>query len=595
MKIAVVGCEASGKTVFMSALSDYFSGVEGKPCLVPENPAANNFQRFQFRQMRKLRQWPPATDPERTLALDWSLRHNGRKMLDIGMLEFGGETFRAAFRQAGDSVLRESSVRQLVDHLASADCVVLLISLKEIFRDIGEQSLDDFNRDTESLWVSRGLLEFLHEKLPKTGVVIALTQADRFRNELAEAGSAEKVLAERWPTIAAVATGIPVVALASVSRTDEAGNPAEGYKTDGILPVIHEIARRLYGAPEKIAAELPALEKSKSADAAAEYAAKLDQLRAASILLEQDFTDAITAAEATLARLETQTKAKASAKPKLGLGLKGRAHSSAPAADKAEGDGTAAEADGKPADETAAAKPKLKKPEKKAAPEKRGPSVLLILLLLLVTAGAAAYYFDLLPEEYFGFLKISAKPPASQIPKESGEAKVMKPKPAATPNESASKPVEAAKPAASNAISGPLAAARAAVAASDAATAAAEATLTPTPPPTPITNPPPTPPAPAVEKRGESAAAVKSSSPEIAPPPAVSKTSAAVGEAAAFRVWHDHKGQPIEAKWLETTEDGKRVILETKSGKRIRAVLRKLSEADREYVRQTLGAAPEAR
>ena len=51
-RIAIVGCEASGKTVFMSALTDFY------PNLVPENSASNRFAAFAHRQLRMLRQCP---------------------------------------------------------------------------------------------------------------------------------------------------------------------------------------------------------------------------------------------------------------------------------------------------------------------------------------------------------------------------------------------------------------------------------------------------------------------------------------------------------------------------------------------------------
>ena len=210
MRLAVVGCEASGKTVFMAALADYYRPDSANGlCLVPENSATNRFSRALVRQMRSLRQWPSATNPDKTVEMEWSLRSDGETIANIDMLEFGGETFRAVFRGEGGEKMRKQSEKTLLDYLSAADSVVVLVSIKELLRDPGSVSIEEFERDTEAMWVTRGLLDFVREKLPGAGVVIGLTQADRYRGELAAAGGAGKLFSSRWPTIASVAHSIP--------------------------------------------------------------------------------------------------------------------------------------------------------------------------------------------------------------------------------------------------------------------------------------------------------------------------------------------------------------------------------------------------
>lgn len=266
MKMAVVGCEASGKTVFMCALADYYGrAAADNPMrlkLTPENAAANSFERYQFRQMRCLRQWPPATPPNRTIEVKWTLRRGGEPVVGIDMLEFGGETFRAAFREdAKDAVKQEASVRELTNYLASADFFVVLVSIKSLLADPAKTSETDYERETEALWVTRGILEFIRAKRPNAGVVIGLTQADKYRNELGEAGGAQQLFAERWPTIGAAAQGIPVVEVASVSKTDDSGNPAQDYKTHGILPVMQAFSKHCFGDENALESGAPVIRK----------------------------------------------------------------------------------------------------------------------------------------------------------------------------------------------------------------------------------------------------------------------------------------------------------------------------------------------
>ena len=73
---------------------------------------------------------------------------------------------------------------------------------------------------------------------------------------------------------------------------------------------------------------------------------------------------------------------------------------------------------------------------------------------------------------------------------------------------------------------------------------------------------------------------------------AVEHTAASTGS--AFRVWHDHNGVPIEARWLLTTDDKKRIVIETLDGRQIRASIRKFSEADRQFIAERLGTTTNA-
>jgi len=251
MKMAVVGCEASGKTVFMCALADYFGrDAANNPVrlkLTPENSAANSFERFQFRRMRCQHQWPPATSPDRTIDIKWALRFEGKVVANIDLLEFGGETYRTAFREGDEAARQEGAAAELLKYLGEADFFVVLVSIKALLDSTQYTNDLDFDRETEALWVTRGILDFIRTKRPDAGVVIGLTQADKFRNEIAEAGGATRFFASQWPTVAAAAEGIQIVEVASVSKIDPEGNPAEGYNTQGILPIMRVFAKHTFG------------------------------------------------------------------------------------------------------------------------------------------------------------------------------------------------------------------------------------------------------------------------------------------------------------------------------------------------------------
>lgn len=71
-------------------------------------------------------------------------------------------------------------------------------------------------------------------------------------------------------------------------------------------------------------------------------------------------------------------------------------------------------------------------------------------------------------------------------------------------------------------------------------------------------------------------------------PSAAVATNAPSATAGAFRTWRDHRGTAIEARWTDTAADGKAITLETRGGKKIRAVLRKFSDEDRAFVESEL-------
>jgi len=202
------------------------------------------------RSMRQLRQWPSATNPDETHRMAWTLRRGGETLAEIEMLEFGGETYRAAFREDSVPESRRKAVNELLDYLKGADFIVTLVSLAHVFEDPASVDADGFARSVEAEWATRNLIKFIAKELPpNVKMVIGLTQADRFADRLAAVGGPAEALAEYWPGVRAAAPEVPVLAVASVSATDSAGLPVEGYSTDGILPVMREFSRHAFGDP----------------------------------------------------------------------------------------------------------------------------------------------------------------------------------------------------------------------------------------------------------------------------------------------------------------------------------------------------------
>ena len=214
--------------------------------MVPENAAAHKFFEYTQYQMRTKHAWPQATNPDKTTVMKWSLRVDGEVVSELETLDFGGEVFRAAFREGEPAKGSAAAQGELLEYLSTADFIVVTVSLGVLMRDIKLPqgiSQADFARDAEAKWVTRGLLDFVHKRFPpETGVVIALTQADLYYDELEKYGGPDGLFLKAWPTVAALYPRIPVVAVSSVSGVAEDGSPMEGYSSEGVVPLMSVFA-----------------------------------------------------------------------------------------------------------------------------------------------------------------------------------------------------------------------------------------------------------------------------------------------------------------------------------------------------------------
>ena len=287
-KIAVVGCQASGKTVFMAALADYYrpnQRVNQLCCMTPENANANRFSEVMIHQMRDLHEWPSATNAQRTMSLKWAMRRGSEIIAQIEMLDFGGEVFRAAFRDDEGTPQNQDAVRQLVDYLVDANFIVVLVSLAELSRDINRTATDrDVVLDAESKWVTRGLLDLLKEhQTSGSKVIVALTQADRpeHKRMLETYGGPKGVFEKAWPIVSAVYPEVKVISVASVSNTTMDNRPADGFKTDGVLSVMKEFSQHQFGdcdgISQKLAATAASLQSMSAISSPAAFTRKLNE------------------------------------------------------------------------------------------------------------------------------------------------------------------------------------------------------------------------------------------------------------------------------------------------------------------------------
>ena len=270
-KIAIVGCDASGKTVFVSALTDYYKSGQriGQACaLIPADTVTRRYTDKLHHTMRILHQWPETTNHLNVEGgvqkMKWTMMMDGKPLTDIEMLDYGGENFRYAFRDDG-TTRNAAIVEVLVNYIAEADFIVITVGLDnmirkltpEIYRDL-EGGDEAYDLDSEAQWITNGLLKLVKAKLTTNppGVVVALTQADKHRELLKEYGGAKALFAKCWSDIDMMYPNLNVVAVASVDKLTAGGFPADDYKTDGVLTVMKEFSRYAFGDCDAVVSRL---------------------------------------------------------------------------------------------------------------------------------------------------------------------------------------------------------------------------------------------------------------------------------------------------------------------------------------------------
>lgn len=272
-KIAIVGCDASGKTVFVSALTDYYKSGQriGQSCaLIPANTVTRQYTDKLHHTMRVLHQWPSATvtsSAEGLRKMKWTMMKDCAPLTEIEMLDYGGENFRYAFRDDG-TTRNAAVVEVLVNYIAEADYIVITVGMDnmirkltpEVYRDM-EDGDEEYDRDSEAQWITNGLLKLVKPKLGSNppGVVVALTQADKHRDKLAEYGGAKALFAKCWADIDMMYPNLTVVAVASVDKLTAGGFPADDYRTDGVLSVMKEFSRYAFGDCDEVSNRLAQL------------------------------------------------------------------------------------------------------------------------------------------------------------------------------------------------------------------------------------------------------------------------------------------------------------------------------------------------
>ena len=244
MKVAIVGCKGSGKTVLMSVLGvKYEKPDKNGIFLNPKDKQTHRICNENVGRMQNDAKWPPATSPDATECLQWEMMRTASgdtydKIADLCFLDFAGEVYTGGW--GGDNIKNLSeeaqrSLAQLKSHVKEADVLIVLVNLRDIINgQRGDASTDSME------WAARTVLSYAYNEAKTSKVALVFTQSDMYENIIAERGSLQNVLKEYMPNIdVRFGNRLALFSVAAVATTEPAPDggsplPARNFESKGL-------------------------------------------------------------------------------------------------------------------------------------------------------------------------------------------------------------------------------------------------------------------------------------------------------------------------------------------------------------------------
>ena len=252
MKVAIVGCKGSGKTVLMSVLGvKYEKPDKNGIFLNPKDQKTLHICNKNVGRMQNEAKWPPATSPDATECLQWEMMRTASgdtydKIADLCFLDFAGEVYTGGW--GGDNIKNLSeeaqrSLAQLKSHVKEADVLIVLVNLRDIINgQRGDASTDSME------WAARTVLSYAYNEAKTSKVALVFTQSDMYENIIAERGSLQNVLKEYMPNIdVRFGNRLALFSVAAVATTEPAPDggsplPARNFESKGLEELMLWIA-----------------------------------------------------------------------------------------------------------------------------------------------------------------------------------------------------------------------------------------------------------------------------------------------------------------------------------------------------------------
>lgn len=238
-KIAIVGVDASGKTVLMAALGEAYERPDKNGILL----SAKTPQTFDMVKvlMDKMRHgdWPPATELDNVVSLDWRLcrRVDGRNMPigEISFLDYAGEIYRLAFgeRSEEERDSAKAGIESLRSHITASNALIILVNLKDIIN-----GSDSNPRTREMKWITKRIIDFAVDECGVARVAIAFTQFETYRDIVAASGGLECAYKKFLGHVEGFYPNLRLMAVSAVDKVvcDKNGKeiPASDFSSQGL-------------------------------------------------------------------------------------------------------------------------------------------------------------------------------------------------------------------------------------------------------------------------------------------------------------------------------------------------------------------------
>ena len=252
MKVAIVGCKGSGKTVLMSVLGvKYEKPDKNGIFLNPKDKQTLHICNENVGCMQDEAKWPLATSPDATECLQWEIMRKVADdpcdtIADLCFLDFAGEIYTGGW--GGDNIKNLSaeaqrSLAQLKSHVKEADVLIVLVNLRDIINgQRGDASTDSME------WAARTVFSYVYNEAKPSKVALVFTQSDMYENIIAERGSLQNVLKEYMPNIdVRFGNRLALFSVAAVATTEPAPDggsplPARNFESKGLEELMLWIA-----------------------------------------------------------------------------------------------------------------------------------------------------------------------------------------------------------------------------------------------------------------------------------------------------------------------------------------------------------------
>ncbi len=255
--ISIVGVEGSGKTVLMSAICDKYSTADSSGVfMAPGNQDASKFRTINSNVLRTGR-WPVATIVNKSL--DWELyqeqRNDNPKIIGtLSFLDFAGELYRLIYGQHTKEKQEpyEDEIKQVTHHIKESDLLLVVINLTDLINGSAANE-----RTIETKWITysviknAALYKYTGSNKSKKEIAIVFTQADLYRDVIAECGGEVGILRKFLPDVYNMYRVCPIFSVAAVNKTvpDANGNqiPAADYASEGIDELMAWVLSKMPG------------------------------------------------------------------------------------------------------------------------------------------------------------------------------------------------------------------------------------------------------------------------------------------------------------------------------------------------------------